>query len=287
MSPWQAAREIQCLLLKRVWPDSPGNHVFANVFVSQGPAEDTAFSSMTFPAALVRVLDATADADNQVHQTQRFEVLVMVKHTGDQFGEAAMVGGNRPSQGGSGGRGLLEVEEQVMQALQFLDPTSAFRLQMTSAGAAEAAFLSDVGYLVHRPLTFQARLTTTRVYPTPNAGRKLRSSVAGGNVTLTWTWHERFDLRAAGASRQLATARGALTLVRKAGSSAPTSVTDGTVVPLASNAAVTVTDAPGSGTWSYALFAQYDEFGDGTGSAPMTGTSIRTSTAATVTGIVV
>lgn len=288
MTVWQAVRQIKFKLLARTWPDSPNGNVFANVYVTQGPAEDISPSNIRFPFAIVGVMDSTTDQDDQRYQVQRIEVKIVCQHSGDQFGEAVMIGGNRQSVGQSKGRGILEIEEQVMQALQFLDPSGALRLQLVSTGTAEAVLTQDVGYIVVRPMTFQARLTTSRVYPTPNAGKTIRYSVAGGNVTLSWTWHERFDLHAAYTSPiQLSTLRGKLTLVRKAGSSAPASLSDGTVVTLSSNAATGVVDTPGTGTWSYALFPQYDEFGDATGTNILTGTSVRIGTAATVTGIVV
>jgi hypothetical protein len=284
----QCARQIAFKLLARTWPDSPSGNVFANVYVTQNLSDEVAPSSIRFPFALVRVLDGTADPDDQRYVLQRFEVVLVTANQGDQFGESTLVGGRRVSAGRSTGRGVLEIEEQALAAVQFLDPIGGVNIQFVNAGTAEAVLTPDIGYVVARPLTFQARLTTTRTYSTPNAGRNLKSSVAGPNVTLTWTWHERWDLYAARtAPSQITTARGALTLIRKSGGSAPTTVSDGTVVTLSSNSAVTVVDAPGSGTWSYSLFAQFDEFGDGTGVQPMVGTSIRTSSSASVTGIVV
>jgi hypothetical protein len=265
MNVQQFARQIRFKLLARTWPDSPGGTVFANVYVSQGPAEDLAPSSMRYPFALVRVLDSTTDLDDQRYQVQRFEIVSVVQATGDQVGEFAMTGGHRTSQGTSRGRGLLEVEEQVLQALQFVDPTGGVRLQLVSSNAAEGVFVQDVGYVAMRALTFQARLTTDRDYPTPNGGRALLSAVVGSTVTLSWTGHERFDLYAARtAPSSLTAARGGYSLVRKSGSSAPTSLTDGVPVNLSANFATTATDTPGTGTWSYTLFPQYDEFGDAT-----------------------
>lgn len=289
MNCLQAAKQIQFLLQSRTWPDSPNSNVFGTVLVSQGTAETLAPSSLTFPYAIVRVLDSQADDDDQRYQVQRFEVVLLVAHTGDQLGEAAMVGGHRPSLGRSQGRGVLEIEEQALGALQFADPaTQGFHIQLVSASASDPVLDPNFGYVVARSLLFQARLTTSRNYPAPNAERRLGVSVAGSNVTISWTWHERFDLHKAYAGPvAITTARGLLTLVRKAGGVAPTSVTDGTLVTLASNAATSVVDTPGSGTWSYALFAQYDEFGDATGTQPLTGTAVRTSTAATRAGVVV
>lgn len=288
MNTWQCARQIRHKLLARQWPDSPQGTIFGSVFVTQSTFEDINPASIVYPAAIVRVLDSQTDPDDQRYQVQRFEVVILVKHSGDQFGEAAMIGGNRTSQGGSGGRGVLEVEEQVREALQFLDPLSAVRLQLVSSGAADCILAEGVGYIVGRPMTFQARLTTNRVYPAPNFGKTLTSSVLAGTVSLSWLWSERFDLHAAAtAPRQLTSARGLLTLVRKAGATPPASVSDGTLVTLASNASTSATDSPGTGTWSYALFAQYDEFGDATGTQPLSGTSVRTSTSATASGIVV
>jgi len=54
---------------------------------------------------------------------------------------------------------------------------------------------------------------------------------------------------------------------RASGSTAPTGITDGTGVALIDETDVEtygVDDAPGSGTWAYAVFVTYDEFGTAT-----------------------
>ena len=286
MNSWQASLQAKHQLLKQAWPDSPFGNVFAQVFCTQTTAEDCS-GSLRFPFAIVRVLDAQFDPDDQRYNVQKFEVVSCVNHTGSQVGESGLIGGNRQSQGTSGGRGLLEVEEQVLNALEFLNQTNAFRIQLVGFGAAEAGNVEGMGYVVARALTFQARLTTERDYPTPNAGKALPNSAIGTAITLTWTFHDRFDCRNAYPGSQLQAARGKLVLRRASGSTPPATITSGTNIPLSAAVATTVTDNPGHGTWSYSLFAQYDEYGNGTGSPVLTGTSVRNSTAATVAGIVV
>lgn len=275
MTSWQALRQIAFLLVKRTWPDSPTSNVFANVKATQAPTPE-ALSELRFPLAFVRVLDAEADPHSPQLKEQRFEVLVAVAHTGDYVGEAALVGGNRSSQGTSKGRGLLEVEEQVYAATDYLAKTSGLKVHVAAASAADAEFTDEHGYVATRSYTVIARgLNGTRDYPAQNHGKNLTGSVAGPTVSLSWTLVERFDLHAAVTAPVLA-ARGRLILRRVSGSSAPTSITDGTGVALSSNYATSATDTPGSGTFTYGLFAQHDEFGDNV-------TSLRNSVVASKT----
>lgn len=268
MNVWQAARQIQYLLAKRVWPDSPGGPVFASVFITQEP---TSIEALRFPVALVKILDSVTDSSEPGLKMQSIEVQIAVQHTGDQVGEFAMIGGQRASQGTSKGRGLLEVEEQCLQAIQFLNQTNGLRIYNTSSSAAEGMFLEGVGYIATRSYVFNSWLTSDRVYPEPNGGKKLTSSVNSGTVSLSWTFAERFDLRAAiTTNEKFNSTRGTLLLVRKSGSSPPSSVSDGSNLTLSSNVATSYNDTPGAGTWTYALFARYDEFGDNS-------TSLRTS----------
>jgi hypothetical protein len=310
----QAARQLQFLLQSQRWTfpytqglSSSPTPVFANVYVSQGPAEDIAPSSVRYPFAIVKVMDASTDDQENRFFTQRFEVTTVVQNSGDQFGEGAMVGSHRVGPTRSPGRGLLEIEEQVLFALRAPDPadnqinqapsttssprnTDTFKPQLLSMNAAEGIYLPDVGYIVARSMTFQTRVSTIRSYPAPNGGKKLTATATGGgNSSIRWFWKERYDLRAArGNNSALASARGALVLIRKAGATPPATVSDGTLVTFVlGNVTNSVTDSPGAGTWSYSLFAQYDVYGDGTGTQPMTGSDIQTSTAATASGIVV
>jgi hypothetical protein len=75
----------------------------------------------------------------------------------------------------------------------------------------------------------------------------LAQPLGGGQVRLTWALPpNRYDLRQ-------------VVLRRKAGATAPVDQNDGTGIALPSLLPTTFTDTPGAGTWTYALFAGYNE----------------------------
>lgn len=281
MNSWQATKQLVFKLETAAWPDSPGGPVFATVHGTQGVAEEIANDYRT-PFAVVRVLDAQSDAQSPGLKEQSWEIVICTAHAGDQVGEFALLGGQRASQGKSQGRGLLEVEEQLLNVVNFLDQTQQVNIVAASAGAAQAALVTDRGYVLTRAYTIRGRLTTARTYPAPNGTNVLTAALgtpSGGLTPVTVSWasvEQRFDLHPAYATPVLP-ARGSLALVRKGGSAAPLSPTDGTVVTIGAFATSVVDSiTSGSGAWTYGLFAKYDEFGDGT-------TSIRTSAPATKT----
>jgi hypothetical protein len=90
-------------------------------------------------------------------------------------------------------------------------------------------------------------------------------------TNLSWTaWPGRFDCHNTVAIPNLPV-RGGLCLTRKAGASAPTSILDGTSLFTAAFTTGYSDVGVSSGTYTYGLFAQFDENGDGS-------TSIRYST---------
>jgi hypothetical protein len=277
LNTWQCSRQIAYTLSKLTWEDSPSTRVFGSVHVTQGPSSEAA-DILRPTLALVRVLDSTSDDEDTRIILQKFEVVLAVAHAGDNLGEYAMIGGQRKSRGESSGRGLLEIEERVTNALNEVDlGRGQIGLQLVSAGAAEGQMVEGIGYVATRGYTFEGWLTTTRTYAKPNYGNKLTSSVNAGTVTLSWTLVDRFDFHAANSilPSPHSSNRGSVILRRASGSTPPSSSSSGTGVTLSGDFATTVNDTPGSGTWSYALFAEYDEFGNDT--------SLRYSDAATVT----
>lgn len=258
MNAWQAVQQLKFKLLTRTWPDAPSNPVLQTVLATQGATSDLvdAFSP---PMAIVSVLDQDADAQSPEHKRQRFEVALAVAHRGDRAGEFALVGAQRNGPGRSAGRGLLEVEEQLLEVVNALNRTNAMQIQCVAASAAEAGVEDARGYVCARRYTLEARLTTARKYQEANGGKKLTVVVAGATVTLSWAIAERFDFHATYSVPAL-TVRGGHVLRRAAGATPPATVTDGTGVTLSGAFATSVADTPGVGTWSYSLFAKYEEF---------------------------
>ncbi len=248
MNLWQACKQIQTVLRAAEWDDG-STVVFrdTSVIVTTGPVQDVAMLQGS-PLCFIVPGDSQSDPEHQDEpalERQRIAVSLAVVMAGDRLGEKPLLGGNRV--GGSTSsknRGLFEIEERVKREIGLLSASSGVRIVFSSAGAG-AAFQAQESYVVQRELYFAAWLTADRKFPAVNA---LAGVVGGGNVTLSWrSPASRFDLQR-------------FVVRRASGSTAPATATDGTGVTLASDLALSVVNAPGSGTWSYSVFAGYDQY---------------------------
>jgi hypothetical protein len=156
------------------------------------------------------------------------------------------MGANRPDENTSLGRGLLEVDERVLNAVAKLTDANGITLQHSHSGAAASQLDAENRYIIQRDYYFEGVVTQQRTYPAP---RFLIGTAGIGSVTLSWTLPpDRFD-------------RLRIVVRRAAGTTAPTSPTAGTGVTLSGDLATTVINSAAAGTYSYAVFAAYDEYG--------------------------
>lgn len=275
MNRWQLLQQIAYLLRARLWPSGAGQRVFGQVLVA--PLVDLSGAGILFPLAVVAPGSAVADPQAPGLLLQQVSVSVLTSHTGDAFGEFAMLGGQRAGEGASRGRGLLEIEEQALLVLRLVQQSVGVQVQAREVGAVEARMIAGVGHVAEVQRTFECVCTEDRIYPAPT--RLTATASGGGAVALAWAIPPtRFDLRPAQATLPApwASAAGTMVLRRAAGATAPASATAGTGVTLGSALATSVNDAPGAGQWSYALFAGYAD-------DPSIGSVGHYSAAATVT----
>lgn len=267
MNDWQAVRQVKYLLQQATWEDA-ATVIFApsSVIVTAG-AEVEAFANRRMPLALVRVGGAQSDPDHGAEypeiQQQELTVTLVAAVQGDRHGESAIVGAGRASQNTSAGRGVLELEEEVLAALLRADDDDGLRLSLWTYGESDVRQATMMGDLAVLDVRLRARVTTDRSY------RALRTFTATGNGSVSGTVAypaTRFDTYQ-------------LVIRRASGATAPASATAGTGVTLGSSLPTSWTDSPGAGTWSYAAFLAYDEFGDGS--------SLRYSPALTQESVVV
>lgn len=258
-------RQIKSLLSEATWPDAPNEVVFGQVLVSAGPSP-AGLGQLRFPFALILPLDATTDDEEELLEVQRFEVRVVARVANDPWGETVLLGGARTAgQGSSGGRGLLELEEVINDTVAAVNEAGGIRLRLDGRSAVEANIDEELGYVGTRAFRIEAWTTADRSYAAPT--RLTATDQGGGSVLLAWSLPpDRYD-------------RFALILRRDAGATPPASPAAGTGVAV--GALVTsVTDSPGAGTFSYALFMGYDELTDPPATAD------RFSAGATVTVVV-
>lgn len=245
MNAWQLLRQIKTTLEDATWPDGATEPVFGEVVCSAGfPRE----GRLAVRMPLARVTLTSLTDDNQGLLIQGVEVEVTQSVRGDRTGEVALIGGTRSAgQGSSSGRGLTEIEEVLYTSLAKIARLEGIQLRLDLATAAAAGQDAELGYLAWRTYEFSAWVTQARTYPAPT---RFRGSDTGGDATLLWSLPpSRYDLLG-------------LILRRASGSTAPAAIADGTGVALAVTD-TTVVDTLSSGTYSYSLWASYDETGAG------------------------
>lgn len=252
MNARQVAKQLKQILAGLEWTtDVP---VFGTVEVASAPEERIA-TGLRLPAALVRVGASTPDDEIPQLVTHAFDLVVVVQCEADAWGAGALFGHGRDSVTSGTGRGLLEIEEEVLGALGRALRMDGVSLAGWTADEAEVAEIAGA-LLTARTYRLQVRGTAEATY---HPARDLAGTDQGGGVVaLSWRWPpDRWDALQ-------------LVLRRASGSTPPASVSAGTAVATyTSRSDTSDTDDPGVGTWSYALFAQYDDLegGDATDTA--------------------
>jgi hypothetical protein len=234
-----------------------------------GTADDLIDTGMIYPACLIRPTTAQSDPEHNEepdYLQQNFEMTIIAKVHGGRTSENPIIGAYRESTTTSAGRGILELEEELFNAVEKLNTVDGVVIQHTATGASLTELIADEMAIVYRDYQFTAWLTADRYY---HPGREFSATGGSGSASLTWSLPpDRYD-------------RYRMRLVRKSGAVAPTSVTDGTELTLSTNLATSHTDTVAAGTYSYSLFASYDELRDPVSSDD------RTSDAVTQTSVVV
>jgi hypothetical protein len=261
VNKWQLVKQIQFTLRARTW-EGTGSVVFApeSVIATAGPVEE-ALADRCVPIAVIKPMGGEDDDDEP--GIVRQSIVVRIGTSGeDQLGEASLMGANRSGTSTSDGRGVLEVEEELLATLKEMSKINGITVVSRGASATVAEIDKNLRHVTWVEHAFDAWITTDRYYPPP---RLLEAAVPGGGaVNLTWSLPaSRFD-------------RCSLVLRRAAGATAPATIADGTGVAVGA-LDTSKNDVPGAGVWSYSLFMGYDEV-----NSPVS-TPQRYSAAATVT----
>jgi len=253
MTAWQAIRQFIYLLSIRKWEGDSDNQVVwpqgGVVAASRENWEAVVLATMRFPMALVMPESMTPDpkyreAKDLLARTVTVRLCQSIPF--DAIGSAALLGANRQGQGQSEGRGLLEFEPELFGVMARLTDQDGVRIiSLGETGSGQRPIDEDgANWIAWTDYGFRFYGSSTLYYHPPY---RLAGSVASSTISLTWALPpDRYD-------------RYRVRLIRKSGSTAPTSVSDGTAVTLASALATSVDDTPGVGTWSYRIFASYDE----------------------------
>ena len=167
MTCWQVARQVQYLLQAATWGSS-STVVFApgSVVITSRPTEDAIRSGIVMPGAFIRPLGAQVDPDAQELPDlleQELSVALITSIVNDPFGEAMLVGAQRTGQSSSEGRGLLEIEEELFNAIELLDTDDGVVVQHIGSSAPQPQMVGDDMALI-REYGFRIDVTADRFY---------------------------------------------------------------------------------------------------------------------------
>jgi hypothetical protein len=248
MSPVQELRQIIAVLKALQWADSPTRKVYGSDVVEVIEVEEETLLG-SFPQCLVTVGNATSDDEEPGLVSQDFGIHPVVDVGGDATGSASLTGASRgDGVGSSQGKGVLELASVTCDALRRLTGADGLPILVEAQGMPKVARLGEEKSVAYMDILVRALCTAADEYEAPR--NLIVSGGIAGHATITWANpSSRFDYRET-------------VIVRKSGSSAPTSVGDGTIVyqgPL-----LTFDDACGAGTFTWAAFAAYTYTGAAT-----------------------
>ena len=180
MNARQMAGQIKHLLQAATWPESGGTKVFGDrmVFVMAGQPTDDDLPG-GFPFALVNIGPGTADDDDPNLLEVVFDVLTVADATGGVMGEHALVGGPKKTMGTSANRGVLELNDRVLDALKDLRGVDGATLQLRASSAGPPVALGRGRHMAIGESSFTGWVTAAPSYAAPT-----RLAESGG----TWTW---------------------------------------------------------------------------------------------------
>lgn len=164
MNEWQNLRQLKYLLRIQQWETS-GEVVFgAAVRVNAGPNEAPQ-GVLRYPMALLRPLPATSDTEEPDMIEQDTAMRLLVRVGGDEMGEHAIMGGPRSSGSTSSkGRGLLEVEEEALNAIKKISEIDGIGILNFLRSIADSTQDEEEGYVNFRDYIFTTKVTATRYY---------------------------------------------------------------------------------------------------------------------------
>ena len=150
---------IKAALEAAVWPGVGGEVVFGKVLVSAGINFKAAKGQLRYP--FVRILPDSLAVDDEAEDliTQNVTISVVQQVAADPWGETVLIGGPTEDAAASltsEGRGLLELETPIFDALKLLSVTDGIAIQFTGASGTAAQLDPDEGYLAQRDYTFEA-----------------------------------------------------------------------------------------------------------------------------------
>lgn len=242
MTEDQLLERAQGMLQARRWNGSgSAEPVFSAAAVLVTPIlPRDELSEFHLPLCWLAPGDADPDDEHDDLFLFRFTANVVQSVAGDRYGQRTYLGSNAPSVDGSDGQGIAAVCRQVHQTLRGLTAGKGMRIASRGASMPLPQLDTDSDYVILREMSYEAWIGVDVQHEQP------RFATATGSAPVTVAWDAPNDLTEFDTY-----------VVRRASGVVPVALpTEGTSVPYTSG--TSVDDTPGSGTWTYCVFAMYD-----------------------------
>jgi hypothetical protein len=251
---WQVARQLAWLLQQANWPG--GYQVFApgSVVISSEPPAN-ALAELRPPFCLIKPVGGASDPANPKIQKLTFNVILGAVVGGARLHGTALDGGVRTQgQLGSHGRGLLELEEVLGDTIDALGDVNGVRLVQRRVGDETPLVENDVVIAMSAVYRLEGVGVRDRFYAplrdlvlTPRSHSTIEVSWA--NPDARWDWRRPIVRYAAGNTAPASPTAGIDASPNPVNSSTQRSASNAT----------NVIASTGAGTFSFAVFAAYDE----------------------------
>jgi len=238
----QMAEQLKFRLATVVWPSGSGQVVFGSrgVYVFAGTPNEEQIPP-GFPWALVSIGRGTPDREQPTLLDQPYTIVTAAEVAGDPLGEMTLIGGPLASDGigRSANRGVLEIAERVHACIADLTGADGAPIVVALSGPGAPSPLGKGRHCVLHEHEVRALVTTEFCYAAPQNLRVSGGTGLAWSAAHCWARYDYVDT----------------VVVAKAGS-APTSVSDGSIV---------YTDSARAGAWSgpigtnkHSVFARYN-----------------------------
>lgn len=239
-SPRQALLQAKHLIQTAAWADGATEPVVGTSTNIAAGLDESAALPKRLPFVLIGLGGHREDDEEPLLIEQDISVILAAAVGGHPFGEHAIVGGPGRQPGTSKGRGLVELQVPILTQLRNLYSVDNTVAKIVP-GSSDGARWRSGQYMAWRQYIVTVLCSVADEYPAPS------ELAVSGNV-LSWTLPPpRFDLES-------------IILRYASGGTAPASATAGTGIAL--DADLSTSDdvsALGAGTYSFALFARYQD----------------------------
>jgi len=268
LSTRQLMRQLEYKARALTWANAPSETVFSSDgCLSSALTWDQLIDHIRFPACIFNVLSSSPNAEAPGLKILQIKATIIARHDNDRQGRLVLQGGHQAyTTGSSKGKGLLELQEKLWDAIASLgrDSGVVYQINMTGERMFGGSGVDDAIALAVLEIDFEAIVFEKSIYPDTY---KIATSQVSADVVITWVDPpDRYDRISSGG----------IIVARKSGSN-PTTAEQIATVAIGTQ---TYTDlVPAAASYTYGLFASYDE----TNPTPTTATNYSDGIFSTIT----